>query len=415
MSNNTLTADVVAKAALAILENELDVLKTVHRAYEDEFDKRVNGYRVGESIRIRRPADFTVRSGETVDIQDVIEGYTTLTVDQVKGVDFKFSGTDLTLKIEDLAERVMKPAMSNLVNEITGDVLTVMYKGIYNWAGTPGQTINSFGDFSAGPKRLDKMAVPMSDRTAVLSPEDHWAMLSQQTALYIQSPAGSAYRDAELGKIGGVRTLMSQVVPTHTNGTADNTTPLVRGGSQQVTYDTAKNTWTQTLVTDGWDASATITAGTVFTIADCYMVNPKTKVRTDVLQNFVVTTNVIADGSPSNATNLTISPPIITSGPHQTVEFTSDMDDNAITVFGDASTGYPQNMVYHKNTMAVAMVPMEIPPGTTGGARQSYKGISVRVMPGWDFITNQSKWRLDVLYGRAVIDPRLATRLSGTS
>lgn len=416
MSNRTLTADVIAKIALPILENELGFLKRMYRAHESEFSNRVNGYKVGDTISIRRPADFTVRSGAIVSMQDVIEGKVSLAVDQQIGVDFQLSGTDLTLKVEDMADRIVKPAMVRLVNELAKDVLTVAYQGLPNWAGTPGELINSFADFAKGPERLDLMAVPNEDRTAVLSPSDFWAMLGSQSALFIQGVNKEAYREGTLGNIGGVETMMSQVVPTHTGGTRDDSTPITAAasGDQSVTYNSVKDTWYQDLVTTGWDSGATLTAGDVFTIADLYMVNPITKVRTAVLQQFVVRTAVTADGS-GNAT-ISISPPIITSGPHQTVELsTGNFASNAIVPLGTASTGYRQNMVFHKNAMALAIVPMEMPQGVTGGARESYKGISVRVIPGYDFINDVSKWRLDLLYGRKLIDPRLGTRLSGTS
>lgn len=412
MANTTLTADVVASAALAILENELGWLNKIHRAHEEEFSGSVNGYKVGDSVRIRRPADFTIRTGATLSTQDVIEGYTTLSVDQQCGVDFQFTSTDLTLKIEDLSERVIKPAMSRIVNHLADDVATQMYRGFYNWAGTAGQTINSFADFAKGPERLDEMAVPQSDRCALLSPSDHWGLLGSQTSLYIQGAANSAYREGELGKIGGVETYMSQLTPTHTTGTRDNTTPLVNGGSQSVTYDTAKNTWTQSLICDGFDASVTIKAGDVFTLANVFMVNPKTKASTGILQQFVVTADVTASGA--GAATLTISPPIIASGPHQTVD-AAVADNAALTFVGTASTSYRQNMVFHKNAMALAVVPMELPQAAYGASRKSYKGLSCRVIPIYDGTNDISKWRLDLLYGRKLIDPRLGTRLSGTS
>jgi hypothetical protein len=420
MANTSLTADVIAKAALAILHNELGVVKTLHRAHEEEFSQQVNGYKVGDTISIRRPADFTIRTGATLSTQDVIEGKTTLTIDQQIGVDFQFTSSDLTLKITDLAERVMKPAMSTIVNYMAYDCLATMYKRIYNWVGTPGNDINSFADFALAPRRLDTMAVPMDQRHSVLSPADHWGLLGSQTALYIQDAARGAYRDGDLGKIGGVETRMNQMVPTHTVGPMGGT-PLVNGASQNVTYDTAKNAWTQSLITDGWTAAAAarVKEGDVFTLyasgtsgAKVKMVNPRTKQVTDVDQQFVVT----ADGSSDASGNLTltISPPIITSGPHQTVNVAPA--DNAGLVFvGTASTGYVQNMAYHKNTMALAIVPMEMPAAAYGGHRESYKGISLRVIPIYDGTNDISKWRLDMLYGRKVIDPRLATRLSGSA
>lgn len=414
MSNTTLTADVVAKLALPILENELGVVNTLHRAHEDEFSNEVNGYKKGGTVRIRRPADFVLRTGATVVTQDVVEGYTTLTVDQQIGVDFQFTTSDLTLKETDLAERVIKPAMSTIANGMAQDVFQQMYQGIYNWVGTAGNTIDSFADFAVPATRMDLMAIPQSDRSSALHPADYWGLLGSQTALLSQNLVGAAYTEGNLGKIGGISTMMSQVLPTHANGTATTATATISGAAQQVTYDTAKNTWTQTLVTKGWSTSGTIKAGSVIQIADVYMVNPKTKAATSVLQQFVVTADVTADQTTTNTTGLTVSPPLIVTGPHQTCTYAGSMDTKAITMVGAASASARQNLFYHKNAMSLAVVPMEMPQGAVGGARRSYKGLSVRVQPYYDGTNDISKWRLDLLYGRKLIDPRLAVRSSGT-
>src|SRR5690348_17138457 len=123
MANTTLTADIIAKEAVMILDNELVMAKKVFRGYENEFDKKVNGYKAGETITIRKPTDFTVRDGATMSVQDVTEGTTTMTVDKRKGVDFKFTSQDLTLKIDELSERVIKPAMVQLANQIDTDLM----------------------------------------------------------------------------------------------------------------------------------------------------------------------------------------------------------------------------------------------------------------------------------------------------
>lgn len=419
MANNTLTADVIAKIALPILENELGVINKMYRAHEEEFSSTVNGYKKGDTISIRRPADFTIRSGATMSAQDVIEGKTTLVVDQQIGIDFQFTSTDLTLKVEDMAERIIKPAMSRIANELASDVLTQMYRGTYNLVGTQGTRVDSFSDFSKAPERMDEMAIPSDNRHAILCPSDFWGLVGSQTALYAPSLVGSAYRSGDLGDLGGLATMMSQVTPAHTVGPLGGT-PLVNGATQNVSYDTAKNAWTQSLITDGWTAAAAsrVKAGDVFTIyaagtsgAKLKMVNPKTKVATAIDQQFVV----ISDGSSDASGNLTltISPPIITSGPYQTVNVAPA--DNAGLVFdGTASTAYRQNLAFHKNAMALAVVPMEMPPAAYGGTRQSYKNLSVRLIPTYDATNDISKWRLDLLYGRKLIDPRLTVRFAGT-
>lgn len=412
MANTALTADVIAKEALAILENELGVLNTLYRAYEDEYDNKVNGYNIGDTLSIRRPADFTVRSGATLSTQDVIEGKVQLVIDQQKGVDFQFTSTELTLKIEDLSERVIKPAMSSLINAIASDVFTQMYTYGYETVGTWGTTVTTFAGFAKAPERMDICSIPTDSRGALLHPSDNWGLIGGQTTLYNGGLVNSAYTDGNLGRVGGVNTYASQVAPSHTTG-ARGGTPLVNGASQNVTYDTAKNAWTQSLITDGWTAAAAarVKAGDVFTLASVYKVNPKTKVTTGILQQFVCTADGSSDGS-GNLT-LTISPPIITSGPHQTVD-AAPADNAALTFVGSASTTYRQNLAYHKTAMALAFVPMAMPQGAYNGARRSYKGMSVRLIPIYDGTNDISKWRLDVLYGRKLIDPRKVVRFGGT-
>lgn len=410
MANTTLNADIIAKAAVMQLDNNLVMGKQVFRGYEDEFSKNINGYTVGDSISIRRPMDFTVRDGATMSTQDVTEGKFTLSVDKRKGVDFEFSSQDLTLNIKDLSERVIKPAMIQLANQIDQDLMA-LYKDVSNWVGTPGQTINSNQDFSKAPERLDEMAVPMDGRCSTLSPSDHWGLVGAQTSLLNDKLVGDAYKNGSLGMIGGVDTFMSQNVPTHTVGTYGGT-PLTNGANQAVTYAASKDTNTFTLSTDGWSSGATtLKAGDVFTIDGVFAVNPVTKATLPFLKQFTVTADV---SDTVGAIDIVASPAAIATGAHQTVS--ADIADGAaITVLGTSGTGYRQNMTFRKNAFALVTVPLVAPPGAVDVSRQSYKGCNVRVIPVYDGTNDLSKWRLDILYGVKTVDERQAVRMSGTA
>lgn len=413
MSNTTLTADIIASAAVTILDNNCVMGGLVHRGYEDDFGKKVNGYTVGETISIRRPTDFTVRNGATAVNQDVVEGKTTFTVDKQKGVDFKFTSQDLTLQIEDLADRVIKPAMIQLANQIDRDIMS-LYKYVNNHVTIPAGGIDSFADFALAPTRMDTCAVPQDDRYAVLSPSDTWKMLGSQTALYIQDAAKGAYRNAKLGQIGGIDTYMSQNVPTHTTGSRAAASDVIAASFTGDTWAATKDTNYSTInVGTLSGATVTIKAGDTLTIADVYDVNPVTKEALPHLKMFTVVNNETASGSAVAA--LEVSPAIIPSGAQATVAFAAgvtDINTKAVTFQGAASTGYTQNLFFHKNAFGLVMVPMVAPPGAVDVARRSYKGYSVRVIPYYDGLNDVSNWRLDVLYGVKCIDPRLAVRAS---
>jgi hypothetical protein len=404
MSNTTLNADIIAAEALRVLDNNLVMAKQVYRDYESEFNKSVNGYKVGSTVTIRRPTDFTVRDGATADVQDVIEGSTSITVDKQKGVDFRFTSSDLTLKIDDLSDRVIKPAMVQLANQVDKDLMG-LYKFVPNWVGTAGNTVDSYADFAKAPQRLDEFAVPQDGRSAVLAPADHWGLLGSQTALYIQDAAKGAYRQGSLGMIGGVDTYMSQNVPSHTVGSDASGTVGASVTASTISYSDVKDSMQQTITT----SSVNLNPGDVFTIADVYSVNPVTKASTGNLKQFTCISY--------SSNSLVFYPAIIWSGAFQNAAFTSgvtDLNTKAITAVGTASTAYRQNMVFHKNAFSLVTVPMELPAGAVNPVRKSYKGLSVRMIPYYDGTNDVSNWRLDLLYGVKAIDPRLATRLSGS-
>jgi P22 coat protein - gene protein 5 len=375
----------------------------------------VNGYQVGDTINFRRPAQFELREGRIAAPQDVVEGKQSLVVNQYWGVDFRFTTQELTQNIKDISKRVIKPAMVKLANKIDQDLMG-LYASVSWWVGTPGQTINSFSDFLVGVQRMDDMAVPLDDRHAVLAPADFHGVLGSASALFMQDVAHEAYRDRKVGTLAGVEIMMAQNVPSHTVGSAATASAVVDAaagnGVLTTDYDTVKDRdqLYMYLSTDGWDAS-TLKAGDVLQVGSVNAVNLITKVAQSFAQQFVVLEDTV---TASGDTAIKISPPIITSGAFQTVSGTLTDGSNAITKVGTGGTAYRQNMIFHQNAFALAMVPLEKPAGAVDVARKSYKGLSVRVVPYYDGATDVSNWRLDVLYGVKALDNRLAVRVSGT-
>lgn len=417
MANTILNPSIIAKAAVRILDNELVMGNQVYRGYEEEFEKRVNGYDVGDTISIRKPNQFTVRNTIVASTQDVTEGKMTMVANQIRGVDFGFTSTQLTLNIGELSERVIKPAMVQLANAIDIAIMSEFIR-IPNWVGQPATgadaPLDSFAKFARGAERLDQMSCPSDDRSCVLSPESYWAMAGSQTALFLATIGNQAYRKGQIGMVGGIDTYMSQNVPTYVAGTGADAAALINGAAQNVAYSAVLNTESvpgvQSLITDGWGVTLTITAGTVFTIAGVFAVNPITKATLPFLQHFTNLTLQTSDGA-GNAT-LSIAPAIITSGAFQTVS-AAPADNAALTVVGAASAGYRQNLMFHKNAFALAVVPLVKPPGAVSVSRESYKGLSVRMIPYYDGTNDISNFRCDVLFATKTVDPRLAVRITG--
>jgi len=405
MSNTLLTPTVIAREALMQLNNNMVAARTVYRDYSDEYTG------VGDTITVRRPVDFSVTDGATMNVQDVEEGSLTVSMDKQKHVAWKFSSKDLTLTIEEYSARYIRPAMIQLANQVDRDLLS-LYTQVNNWVGTPGSAINSYAKFAEGPKRLDVLAVPEGERFAALSPGDYWALTGSQTALTSSDRlVETAYERAILGNVAGVELFKAQNVQSHVAGTRTNTTPLVDGANQNVTYATAKATMTQNLLVKGAGNAVTIREGDVFTIDGVFDVNPVTKATLSHLKVFTVRAGITS--AAGGGVTLSIYPAIITSGPYQTVS-AAPANDAAITWAGTASGVTAQNMVYHRNAFALVTRPLIRPDGAAFSATESADGMSVRIIKDYDMTNDVERIRLDILYGVKAIDARLAVRLSGS-
>ena len=411
MPNTLITPSMIAKEALMQLENNLVFANQVHREYVSEF----RGGQ-GSTVAIRRPVKFNTSNGATLVKQDVEEKSTNITIDQRKHVGWEFTTQDLTLSIEEYSERYIKPAAITLAQTVDRSVAS-LYSSVWNSVGSPGTTPANFAAVAAAAQRLDEMAVPSDRRTIAVNPAAAYAIAGNQTTLEaVGDVRRSAYEDAMVGRVAKFDMFSSQNVVNHTVGPLGGT-PLVNGASQNVTYANAIGAgWSQTLITDGWTAAAAlrVRAGDVFTIAGVFAVNPVPGEGGKQVMPYLQEFTVLSDGS-SNASGqltLTISPPMITSGPQQTVS-AAPADNAALTFRGTAGVAYPQNLAFHRNAFALVTVPLEMPDGVNFKARETHKGLSMRVIKDYDITNDTEIIRLDVLYGVDAIYPDLAARLWG--
>jgi len=394
MANTLLTPTVIAKEALFQLENNMVMGNLVHRAYKKEFVK------IGDTVTIRKPVKFTVTDGATRSNQDVTEQSDTLVINSRKHVSWKFSTQDLTLTIQEYSKRYVEPAMIVLGNKVDED-LCALYSSLWLKAGTPGTTPNAFSFLGDMAEALDDAAVPDDGkRYLVLNPAARWALADALKGLNIPQSAEGWVRKGRLGDLANFMVYGDQNIQRHTVG-AYGGTPLVNGAIQTG----------NSLVTDGWSASTTVLKkGDQFTIAGVNAVNPVSKADTGKLQVFTVT----ADGTSDGLGNLTVSitPSITTTGAYQTVT-ASPADNAAITVVGSASTAYPQNLAFHRNALALVMVPLELPDSAGFKARVSHRGMSARIVKDYDIDNDDEIARIDILYGTKAIYPDLGGRLWG--
>jgi hypothetical protein len=117
MSNSLATCSILAKEALAVLENMLTFASSVNRDWEDEFkSNQARGYSPGQTINIKRPPRYTYRAGRVAVPQATVESTVPLTLSQ-GGTDLNFTGLERTLSVQQL-ESKLQAAMATVANEV---------------------------------------------------------------------------------------------------------------------------------------------------------------------------------------------------------------------------------------------------------------------------------------------------------
>ena len=403
MANSLLTIDMITRKSLEILENNLVVTRNVNRQYDNSF--AVEGAKIGSTLRIRLPDRALVTDGAALQVQDDNEQYTTLAVASQKHIGINFTSAELTMQLDDFADRVLKPRISQLAASVDADVASA-YKSIYNSVGTPGTTPSTSLVLLQAQQKLNELATPMSPRYATVNPAANSGLVEGMKGFF--NPTGTISRQFKTGMMGeGVlgydEVNMSQSIGVHTTGNFP-AAPIVAttvSTQGQATLDISFTSGTKTVL-----------KGDVFTIAGVYSVNPQTRQSTGSLQQFVVT----ADASVTSGTTMTLSiSPALYTAVHAlaTIDAFPVATSGTITFNGSASTGYPQNLVYHKDAITMATADLLLPQGVDMASRQVHNGISLRVVRQYDINNDRMPCRVDVLYGYGVIRAAMAARMWG--
>jgi len=402
VANSLLTIDMITRKSLEILENNLVISRNVNKEYDDSF--AVEGAKIGSTLRIRLPDRALVTDGAALQVQDDNEQYTTLTVSSQKHIGINFTSAELTMQLDDFAERVLKPRISQLAASVDADVANA-YKSIFNTVGTPGTTPATALVLLQAQQKLNESAAPMSPRYATVNPAANAGLVNGLSGFF--NPQSTISRQFKTGMMGeGVlgydEMNMSQSIVNHTTGS--------RAGTILVN-ETVATQGQATITLDGLTSTTTVTVGDVFTIAGVYAVNPQTRLSTGSLQQFVVTAAQTASGG--DMANMAISPPMYTAANALATIDAFPANNAAVTFVGTASTVYPQNLVYHKNAITLATADLLLPQGVDMASRQVHNGISMRIVRQYDINNDRMPCRVDVLYGFSTIRPPMACRIWG--
>jgi hypothetical protein len=398
----------VTREALRLFRNSNWFLRTIGRQFDEEFGRA--GAKIGSQLRIRLPNDYTLRTGPTAVPQNTNEQSTQLVLGTQMGVDVSFSSAERALSLDDYSQRILAPA----VNTLAGGVANAVMLNINSAANfvqntdTGGAMISpTAGTWLAAGAVLDKAGAPRNDRFIVLDPLTQartvtslMGLFNPQTKISDQYIRGTITVDT-LGFDWG----MDQTVITRTTG-AYGAPPTVAGANQ------TGGVLTVTAL------AGPLTGGEILTIAGVNSVNRVTKANNGTLAQFVVTAPVLA-----GATTIPIYPPITPPAtnpspppptlpvPFQTV--TASPAAGANIVFATpASSTFRQNFAYYSEAVTLATAELELPRGVHEAARETYDGISLRMVTDYAVMSDQFITRLDILFGSLLVRPEWVVKVA---
>lgn len=407
MPNSILTLDMIAKELAYQVENNLVFLNTVDSSYEKEWDGAPNGYKVGDTVRIRTPAMFgSIGTTATAEVNDYVELKSSLTLAHRRNIAVAFTTLERTLSLPEFSERILKPIGMQLANEVERTCLAAAIPSIAQ-TGAAGTTPAALSYVAAAGQKLDEAACPVQGRNIIWNPSAQWSMAGVLGTVYNETVNKDVLREARLGRAYGFDNFMSQIIPGHLTATVTGGTCDVNGASQGVVTVTSNAIPNGTIAATAY--TGTVLAGETFTVAGVYAVNPITKQSTGQLASFVVTTT-------ATAAPITFAPGMVTSGPYQNVSTAPTSGAKVTFTYGvGGAKTFAQSLAYHKDAFTFASAPLYMPESVaaTAKSRMRQGKANIRLVGYYAGSTDVETYRADILFGFTTINRSLACRIPG--
>jgi hypothetical protein len=390
MANSLLTVSMIVRKAIQLFRNSNSFLQLIDKQYDDQF---ATGNKIGQSLRIRLPNDYVVRTGATAVPQNTTENQVTLAVATLIGVDTSFSSVDLAMSMQDFAERVLAP----MVNVLAGAAAVTIMGGVEGVPNIVHKIVTGTGvtvspdaaTWLAAGGVLDLASAPSGGRCVIMDAMTQARTVATLAGLFNPNETISKqFKSGDIsGKVLGFESwAMDQTVILHTEGS-------FASGAVSATANQSGSTITVVSTT------GTLAVGDIITFAGVFAVNRVTKNSTGILQQFVITV-----AAPAASTSLSIYPPLnppVAGLPvaYQNVT-ASPAAGAAIASPVVASETYRKNFAFHPTACTMATADLDLPTGAVvSAARETYDGISLRMIRDYNSTTDQWLSRLDLLFG----------------
>ena len=390
MPNQFITTQLVSNTELAMFANNSPFVMTGSRIYQDDFQS--SGYKIGDTLQVRRQNNFIVGDGSTAVPQDIIETVENIVVAHQYHALIAYTVQDLTLRIEDFSRMFIQPAIQNIITQMERDICADAEQELYLFQGSAGSPINSFSTVDLAGAKLLEMGVNIaSDAYLAMTVRDGSSLKSALLNNFTPVFNEEIVRQSAIGHLSYFDIFQSQNIVKHTAGAG----PTLHPGDSLTVNGTVSSGNTIILAGGSFGVTNYFLPGDLISIAGVHSVNPLSRQSTGQNMQFVITSAASSGGG--GAITITVSPSIIssTSSPLQNVDGPV-LTGSAVTVV----PSYNVNVAYPSRALDIVCPPLyklQVPYASV--AVDPETGLSLAVTQTGDILGYQNLMRIDILCG----------------
>jgi len=371
----------------------------------------------GTQVDIKRPTDYVTQSTADGDISTtrsaIITGKATATVQNYITVAVDYDEVDEALKMGTDISRFWDDIARRMVVDLELKFADFAMKGLGLSWGDPDEGVNNWAEIADAGAFMQSLGVPMNKRWCYfLNPFSQAALAKEQRSIGADNAFGGANADATVASnFAGFDVKTCTTLPSYTyEAVGADLAGVV--GAVDVTYNTAKDTMTQSIpiTAIGTISAQDIVAGTIVEVTGRNHVNISTKNPvTDATGTAVKWRGVVTEDATltSGAATLTVTGPAIwetgIAGAYNTTD-TAVATSDVITILGTTATAYQPNMFWHPDALCLASVPIKKLHSTDTLATTA-DGLQIRVSKYSDGDANKQTVRFDLHPAFGVMNP----------
>lgn len=457
--NDSLIPEVWSREGLATLMSNTIMAQLVHRDFSDLVASE------GDVVNASRPANFSGKrktDSDNVTTQDAVSPNIRVPLDQHFHVSFVIKDGERSKAIGDLLERYMEPAARELAEKVDQVLAGQVCRLLGNQVGEADSvtSLNVDDYILDADEKLNDNKAPKSGRYLLMSSRFNRAALGAEIVVEAdkRGDAGTALREASVGRIYSFDTFMDQNVPyvdvtdaevadvgtvtvtdaayskgTTVVNTTVTTTEVVVAGGEYVTVAGSPYLHRVASAADAsGDANITLTEGlkadvlsgaTVILYKACAVKGAFAAgyAKEVIVDGFAAGKGPQVGQVISFATGgSTHTYTVIDSTETTTTEYSLLLDRPLDAALADNDLCYPapagsRNLAFTRESIALVNRPLAPVPAGSGAmsAVASFDGLSMRVVMQYDSLSQGTRVTFDLLCGVAILDERLAAVVHG--